>query len=129
VTFFKLPDSVYNSLRNGVTLVYAQIVNPADTTVHQWIQLPYTNVIGTSNIQAYTFRSIASLSGNSIRIFCNISNAINTQPSPLLNINKIRVIISPQSATGTLNVVGGNHSIKQVMRQFSLTDRSFKTVK
>ena len=94
---FTLPDSVANMVNNGIVLVYLHVVN---ATYSVWVQLAYTTNPTSFSTQYYNYTAyVNALNGVSVKITCDAGSF-----ATLLNVDKVRIVVSPQTATGVLGL-------------------------
>ena len=104
---FKLPDSVANTLEHGVLLVYLhQVTTNGNST---WVQLGYTTQPGYYNSQAYSYTAFSNANGVFVRINCVSQNSTLTD---LMQVDKVRIVVVPQSASGVLESMNPGKRIK-----------------
>jgi hypothetical protein len=117
---FNIPQSAVVAARTGVVLVYLRLKTFSATK--QWIQLSYQrNEFGT--VQYYNFDTTLSADHAAVRIFASRSTR-----DALLEIDKVRIVVMPSSATGTLGNVGQQPMLK-TMQQLKLRDSDFQRIK
>jgi hypothetical protein len=125
---FRLPDSLAGAVNNGVVLVYLHLLSRSSTDVSKWIQLSYTNVAGTKNYQYYNYKAITNPAGVVIQITADVNNTSEFS-SPVLDIDKVRIVVVPHTVTGTLGVKKSQPSLTATMQQLHLTDKNFIKIK
>lgn len=117
-SFFRLPQTQADAVNHGIVLVYLHVPGAAGTST--WVQLSYTNNPTPFAVQYYNYKAVVDdVNGVYVRITCTAPSQ-----STRLTVDKVRIVITPQTATGTIGLSRGQ-SISQTMRQFHLTERDF----
>lgn len=116
---FTIPESAAIAARTGIVLVYVRLAG-TDT----WRPMPYSSGNGDSQ-QNYTYQLTLSGSSALVKIAAGY-----TDNSNFINVDKVRILVTPASSTGTLSVANRRTtSMQQTMQQLHLTTSDFKKIR
>ena len=116
---FTIPESAAIAARHGIVLVYVRLAG-TDT----WLPMPYSRGNGDSQ-QNYAYQLTLSGSSALVKIAAGYTDNDN-----FINVDKVRILVTPASSTGTLSVTNRRTtSMQQTMQQLHLTTSDFKKIR
>lgn len=118
-TVFNIPAAYFESAKNGVVLVYMRSNSSGGS--YSWKQLNYTDIsLGFHVFYRYLLRV------NPTNARMRILHNVNTDYSPL-PVDKIRIVIVPFTATGSLSNLNASDGLMlQTMQTLRLQDKDFR---
>nr|WP_162989039.1 hypothetical protein [Pedobacter schmidteae] len=123
-TTFTIPAANLNAVKQGIVLVYMR--RDLGSGNYNWQQLNYTDVQLFNISYRYTLR--VNTTNATIRI---LHNNPGSTYMPFL-VDKIRIVIVPQSTVGVLSVANPDRlrePMLQTMEKFNLQENDFKPLK
>ena len=118
-TVFNIPAGNFEAVKNGIVLVYMRSNSSGGS--YSWKQLNYTDISMGFSVH---YRYLLRINPTNARM--RIIHNVNTDYTPL-PVDKIRVVIAPSTATGSLSSQNPNNGpMLQTMQKLRLQDKDFK---
>jgi hypothetical protein len=118
-TVFTIPATYHTAVQQGIVAVYMR-KNNGDGS-YSWQQLNYTDKSPGFTVN-YVYHLRINATDAKLRIL--YGDPYTTHMS--FPVNKVRIVIVPQSSTGVLSNINKNSPMLQTMQKFNLQDKDFK---
>ncbi|MBT2561568.1 hypothetical protein J7E50_12055 [Pedobacter sp. ISL-68] len=122
---FNIPAIHLTAVNKGIVMVYMRKTETPG--VYSWKQLNYTDLSQNPNqnlIYSYSLRVDATTAKVRISFYNGFGSTFTAYP-----VDKVRIVIIPQSTTGVLSINPNNTPLLQTMQKLNLNDKDFKALK